>query len=923
MKTKLLFPLFFLFTFFILNAQNLVAYYPFNANANDESGNANNGNVNGATLTTDRFGNANSAYYFDGVSSYISITDNPNLNIQTGQSFSISFWAKHDAQNNGIYMISKYKGSFGEPSYGIGTGSYGDSYSWFEFTPSNGLENRGTIDLNDNNWHNITTVFKSGESVSIYVDGILDISKITTYTGSIINTRNLTIGCGSNLAQFYKGSIDDVKIYDKALSETEIKNEVNGLVAYYPFNGNANDESGSENNGTVNGASLTTDRFGNTNSAYHFNGVDNDITCLFPGPLGASPRTISFWAKTSDVATGNYDNAIISYGSNNIYGQRFEIDVNSQTRGLGIDINGAALTKDFDNSNNGWHFYTAVFDGGTNKTMYDVKLYADGNLLTTNTFEIDNGAFLNTSSEIPIHIGSLFNTYRFFNGDIDEVKFYNKALTETEIKNEFKSLIAYYPFNGNANDESGNNHNGTVNGATPTTDRFGNINSAYEFNGTDNYIDIGDWENGGPMSFTFWARWDAFNNYSRIIDLGNGSSSNNIIISNYQTNNGLFFSNYTSGETKLINTNTITQNQWDFYAATVDENGIMTLYKNGEQIAQKTDGVTPNTILRTQQFIGKSNFSQDGYFEGAIDELKIYNKKLTQDEIKNDYSDLIAYYPFNGNANDESGNNHDGAVNGAILTTDRFGSTESAYLFNGSNSSISVPHDSQLNLENDLSISAWVKPITFPSSLNVMILGKSNYTSATNYLLRVMPNGYIMFEYKTITTSTDNPVLLNQWNHIVVVSNATEKKIYVNNVLAATATITSPYGTVTSPLTIGAASYNAEYFNGSIDDIRIYSMALTDSQVSSLYTNNTLAVQKVDLNTDSTFYVYNNILHFKNTQNLTEIKNVEVYNLLGQKVFGTSKIENEISFQNITKGIHFLKIENQNGNFSSLKFIVN
>lgn len=199
-----------------------VAFYPFNGNANDESGYDNHGTINGATLTTDRFGNADSAYYFDGDSNYISINDNPNINIQTNESFSVSFWFKHDAQNNATYMFSKYKGSFGEPSYGIGTGSDGDSYSWYEFSPSNGIENRGTIDLNDNNWHHLTSVFQSGASVSIYIDGVLDISHPITYAGSIINARNLTIGSGSNLAQFYKGAIDDLMIFKSALTETEV-----------------------------------------------------------------------------------------------------------------------------------------------------------------------------------------------------------------------------------------------------------------------------------------------------------------------------------------------------------------------------------------------------------------------------------------------------------------------------------------------------------------------------------------------------------------------------------------------------------------------------------------------------------------------------------------------------------------------------
>ena len=52
----------------------------------------------------------------------------------------------------------------------------------------------------------------------------------------------------------------------------------NGLVGWWPFNGNANDESGNGNNGTVNGATLTSDRFGSINSAYSFNGINNNVT---------------------------------------------------------------------------------------------------------------------------------------------------------------------------------------------------------------------------------------------------------------------------------------------------------------------------------------------------------------------------------------------------------------------------------------------------------------------------------------------------------------------------------------------------------------------------------------------------------------------------------------------------------------------
>jgi hypothetical protein len=67
----------------------MVGWWPFNGNANDESGNGNNGTVNGATLTTDRFGNANQAYSFDGVDDYIKIQNSPNF---LNQEYSVSIW---------------------------------------------------------------------------------------------------------------------------------------------------------------------------------------------------------------------------------------------------------------------------------------------------------------------------------------------------------------------------------------------------------------------------------------------------------------------------------------------------------------------------------------------------------------------------------------------------------------------------------------------------------------------------------------------------------------------------------------------------------------------------------------------------------------------------------------------------------------
>jgi len=111
MKKFIVFAIF--FAIFCLVASNahadltdgLVAYYPFNGNANDESGNGNNGTVYGATLSNDRFGNIDSAYSFDGVDDYIDIMNSDELNFGEGD-FTISSWLKYPSQEGGSHDYS-------------------------------------------------------------------------------------------------------------------------------------------------------------------------------------------------------------------------------------------------------------------------------------------------------------------------------------------------------------------------------------------------------------------------------------------------------------------------------------------------------------------------------------------------------------------------------------------------------------------------------------------------------------------------------------------------------------------------------------------------------------------------------------------------------------------------------------------------
>lgn len=195
----------------------------------------------------------------------------------------------------------------------------------------------------------------------------------------------------------------------------------------------------------------------------------------------------------------------------------------------------------------------------------------------------------------------------------------------------------------------------------------------------------------------------------------------------------------------------------------------------------------------------------------------------------------MGYWPFNGNANDESGNGNNGIVTGATLTTDRFGNPNKAYRFDG-NDLISISHSATLNMLDSLSFSVWVKPETLAGTR--MIFGKSNYTTRTNYLLRVKPDGYIQWEYDGYTDTDSAPLQLNTWHHIVVTATGPGliKRVYIDNqLIKETITSSGPFGQITDPFTIGYASYGAEYFTGAIDDIRMYNKVLSINEIGSLF----------------------------------------------------------------------------------------
>lgn len=201
------------FTTISITTNGLIAYYPFNGNANDESGNGHNGIINGVlTSSADRFGLSGKAYNFNGVDNYI----NTSINTGLTNKATFSVWVKSSSTNDWCGLLAS-RGS-GNDFSGFTVLANG-SVNFYAYT--NVYIVASSINILDDRWHQLVGRY-DGSAMNLILDGQL--IGTTSYDGNISIGDNYMIGVDLlSLTRCFKGSIDDVRIYNCALSDTEIQ----------------------------------------------------------------------------------------------------------------------------------------------------------------------------------------------------------------------------------------------------------------------------------------------------------------------------------------------------------------------------------------------------------------------------------------------------------------------------------------------------------------------------------------------------------------------------------------------------------------------------------------------------------------------------------------------------------------------------
>jgi len=420
-----------------------------------------------------------------------------------------------------------------------------------------------------------------------------------------------------------------------------------GLVGYYAFSGNANDSSTLAINGTVYGATLTNGINNASNSAYSFIAANNNYIDLGTTNRGITNRvTVSLWLKTTSSAQ-QYPFTKYEPLANKGYLIGM---LNGQVWFGGRDGNNSFITTGYSATaiNDGqWHHVMGVVDANSWELYIDCNLAAQ---VTTSSVSVNlaNGDVMAIGRW---YTGDPNGNHFPFTGSIDEVRIYNRRLTSFEVSllcntssaqiDLQQGLVGFYPFLDNANDWSTLGIDGTIYGATVTNGINNEINSAYSFiAANNNYIDFGTTNRGitNRVTVSLWLKTTSsaqqypFTKYEPAADHGFlvGMLNGQVWFGGRDGNNSFI----TTGYSAIA----INDGQWHHVLGVVDANSWK-LYIDCNLAAQITTSSTSVNLANGdvmtigRWYTGDPNGNHFP-FTGSIDELRIYNRVLTDDELQ-------------------------------------------------------------------------------------------------------------------------------------------------------------------------------------------------------------------------------------------------------------------------------------------------
>ena len=899
-----------------------VAVYQFEDNANDSSGNGKNGTEhNGVAYSASgKFGKAAS---FDGTNDYISLPHSIETDYISAKEFAISVWVKTDTIPTG--SDEQHIISFVEDGYcGLKLLQNGVLHAKVaEVTSGTDREaSSPSSTISTGTWYHIVWTGKTND-LKLYVDGSL-VASNSTWNGTFFSSGyGDGVGCKNPEGTpegFWDGLIDQLRVYSKALTAEEVTTLYldettstassttiipgTSCIAYYPLDYDGQDKS-TNYDGTPSNVEFVQN--GKINYSALFNGSSSKIDLpdnILPTNSTASSSS-TCWFKTSYTGAnmGTIFSAYDSYGGGTSSTPGFGLWTEGNQNFLrmasyyldGSNVVGTDGTTNVSDGN--WHFIAVVFDISANT----LKCYLDGNSspeisitgLTTSTVDIWTA---NASIGYQKNPGGA--SPRYFNGEIDEVRIFNKALSASEIttlygltactptcttdNDSFPSTnVAYYKLDGDATDSHGGTYDGTATNITYASGRFG---SAASFNGSNSTIDTGYTPpaGSGDFSVSCWVSLGATGLARGIWATTTNSGTDRLGLGlTVNSSNVLNIRVFDSAGVDSFNGSTLVLNTWYHIVITYD-GGLTRMYVNGNlQSGSVNQSISSHhTSIHIGNYYG--SLDSANMWSGLIDQFRVYTSVLTDSYVQDLYdtefqcyitknatdpfggSSEKAFYKFEDNVNDSTGS-FDGSVTGSITyssTNPAFGS-KSASGFSTSNY-INIPAITDVidNAASDnFTFSIWFRLNAIPASSsnfyticgihNADVSGSNGQmwevnlfgTSTSNEIEVRTRRGYGGNVYDPSSYGLTKVVAADTWYNLVCAYTGSTKvnQIYINGSLLGSNTLNSAASrTIGNGFNLGTysndgSSHSAYAFNGLLDQCRIFNTTLTGEQVWKLY----------------------------------------------------------------------------------------
>lgn len=610
-----------------------VGQWKLDNNTHSSAGNAGSFTlVNSPTWTT---GKVNMGLDFEKDSSqYGYIADSAELSI-TG-SLTLGAWIKPESNTSSTLfnIAGKWDGS--NESYLLAM--YGDEVRMYIDSSSNYVTTTAA-NLQTGNWYHVAGSYNAtAGTVTIYINGR---PFATTTSGTIPNSIGDDGGrfhlasedSSTTATNFFDGVIDDVQLFNTNLTQSEVQLLFNNNVAldfgtgadeagqvidgagdppvaYWKFDDNQGLTASSEYqvasmSGTISGAQWVPGKIG---SALEFDGVDDYVKTTSTVNLSyTNVVTIEFWMKWYSYSDDN-DIALEFSDNYNLNSTGFAIVPNSASDGGGKFTASIVGNAGYNNANfarpsaNVWHHYAFVIDKG--QTVNEIVPYVDGSAVAYSKVFSNNNT--NNFGNHTLYLMSRAGSSLFGKGSIDDVKIFDYARTPAQIAFDYSrgAPVAHWKLDENSGttvyDASGGGITGTVNGATWDT---GELNSALSFDGTNDWVDLGNTGKTDVRSLSFWVKPSSTT--EKILQL---SAADYVEISNG--------------------------------TVTVTGFGTESIYINSRPAGGATvsaDEWTHITIVSSSNVnandVELGRIATD-YYSGMIDDVRLYNFQLSEDQMK-------------------------------------------------------------------------------------------------------------------------------------------------------------------------------------------------------------------------------------------------------------------------------------------------